>query len=205
MCQHHKKQKIIVEFKLNSISKVYKIHSFLATLLYYYVSLDLIYRIMFLNKVANSSLEKKMVARCYGASDLRDAISNISYRVIRSLYRGAGCKLSSDVGGLTYFLISFTSSRARRGRGGTANEEIFSLPLFYRQALHRYSLAGISTGSSRTINKRTSSPKSGRIAYRCYSPTFRLVSFSGTNAHAPIYTRQFLEFCVCARTFRNKC
>jgi len=109
--------------------------------------------------------------------------------------RTAACKLPTDVGGPTYFLISFTSSRVC-GEGGTANEEISPLLLFYQQALHRYSLAGSPAGSARTINKRAR--RSSRIAYRCtrWRSDRRPLFSSREHTRAP--TRQF-RVSVCTR------
>lgn len=133
-----------------------------------------------------SVILKKMVARCYGASDLRDTISNISYRVIRSSYR-EGCKLSSDVGGLTYFLISFTSSRAR-GNGERGN--ILVAP-FLSTSSTPLLFSGISTGSSRTINKRTFARATESLTdvTRRHSGSYLSLSPSSRRTHAP--TRQF--------------
>lgn len=75
--------------------------------------------------------------------------------------RTAACKLSTDVGGPTYFLISFTSSRVR-GDGERGNIPVAP---FLSTSSTPLLLSGISTGSSRAINKRTS--RSSRIAYRC--------------------------------------
>lgn len=87
--------------------------------------------------------------------------------------RIAACKLSTDVGGPTYFLISFTSSRVC-GDGERGN--ILVAP-FLSTSSTPLLLSRISTGSSRAINKRTR--RSSQIAYRrMYPPTFRLVSFS---------------------------
>lgn len=121
--------------------------------------------------------EKDSIARCYGAYGIY-AILLVIFHIALFNLRTAACKLSTDVGGPTYFLISFTSSRVRGdGERGNILDASFlstsSTPLL---------LSGISTGSSRAINKRTR--RSSQIAYRCiYSPTFRPVSFSPSLAH----------------------
>lgn len=101
--------------------------------------------------------------------------------------RTAACKLSTNVGGPTYFLISFTSSRVR----GDGERENIPVAPFLSTSSTPLLLSGISTGSSRAINKRTR--RSSRIAYRCmYPPTFRLVSFSSRSRTRPD-TRQFRD------------